>query len=126
MKRGDLGRSCNHHSVCGDCIYEGMILHVRCAYAYRNGRACKDLLVYLVEGGRDTCKVGFIAKIFEDNATALDNKYIKVMDVYSERDVLSRRTIMHQYCGFAKGVVTDELGVPILLSDDDWFNYDSD
>ncbi len=65
-----------------------------------------DIEVYLVVRGEDTCKVGFVAKEHSNEAEVLDNKFVKVTDIYSKYDEdISRRTLYHQKYGYAEATI---------------------
>ena len=56
--------------------------------------------------GVDTCKVVYLSKDFCGEADYLDNKYIRVDDVFTENDedVVRRRKFYHCY-GYALGTI---------------------
>ena len=67
-----MGRHCHNHECCDSFVEFGSILHVHCAPAWRWGKLWNDLEVYMVFEGVDTCKVGYLAKEFVEEADALD------------------------------------------------------
>ena len=106
LTNNSVGRKCNQHSTCGECVTIGSILHLHCVPDWRRGRLVNDIEVYLVVGGEDTCKVGFVAKEHSNEAEVLDNKFVKVTDIYSKYDEdISRRTLYHQKYGYAEATI---------------------
>jgi hypothetical protein len=79
---------------------------VHCVPCWRRGQWWNDLEVYLVVDGVDTCKVGYLSKEFCGEADYLDNKYIRVDDVFTENDedVDRHRKFYHSY-GYALGII---------------------
>ena len=81
-------------------------MHVHCVPCWRRGQWWNDLEVYLVVDGVDTCKVGYLSKEFCGEAAYLDNKYIRVDDVFTENDDdVDRRRKFYQCYGFALGTI---------------------
>jgi len=81
-------------------------LHVHCAPCWRKGQWWNDLEVYLVVDGVDTCKVGYLSKEFCGEADYLDNKYIRVDDVFTDSDEdVDRRRKFYQFYGYALGTI---------------------
>jgi hypothetical protein len=84
----------------------GTILHLHCVPVWRRGKLVNDIEAYLVIGGQDTYKVGFAAKEHSNEAELLDNKFIRVTDVYSQYDDdISRRILYHQKYGYAEAII---------------------
>ena len=76
-------------------------MHVHCAPCWRKGQWWNDLEVYLVVDGVDTCKVGYLSKEFCGEADYLDNKYIRVDDVFTDSDEdVDRRRKFYQFYGY--------------------------
>ena len=65
-----------------------------------------DIEAYLVIGGDDTWKVGLLAKEHSNKAELLENKFVRVTDVYSKYDEdISRCTLHHQKYGYAEVII---------------------
>jgi hypothetical protein len=59
-----------------------------------------------VVDGVDTCKVGYLSKEFCGEADYLDNKYIRVDNVFIENDEdVDRRRKFYQFYGYALGTI---------------------
>ena len=81
-----LGRSCTHHDCCGKLVEIGNILHVHRVSSIKWGQVIDSLEVYLVVDGIDTCKCRYLGKEHAGDANVLDDKYVRVVDVYDEGD----------------------------------------
>ena len=81
-------------------------MHVHCVPCWRRGQWWNDYEVYLVVDGVDTCKVGYLSKEFCGEADYLDNKNIRVDDVFTDNDEdVDRRRKFYQSYGFALGTI---------------------
>ena len=59
IERGDRGRSCEEHDVCGTVVEEDTLLHLRKEQILVDGQEASAIACYWVTDGIDRCRVGF-------------------------------------------------------------------
>ena len=102
--RGNRGRSCDKHRVCGNIVRAGMKLRLR---SVRIFNAQKDAIaVYSVSNGSDQCRVGFLPNHYIKDAILFDGVFVRVQEVYTKDDECIMKTSKHhKMCGCAQATV---------------------
>ena len=59
IEKGDLGRSCEEHDVCGTVVEEDTLLRLRKEQILVDGQEETALACYWVTDGIERCRVGF-------------------------------------------------------------------
>jgi hypothetical protein len=62
IERGDRGRSCEEHDVCGTVVAEDTLLRLRKEQILVDGQEETAITCYWVTDGIDCCQVGFLKR----------------------------------------------------------------
>lgn len=107
IEKGDRGRSCSKHRVCGACVKVGTLVRLRLKSIIVNGLDEVAISVHLVKDGKDGCCVGFAPRHLIRHYTQYDGGRARVKEVYDRNDPTSatkRRKVHHNH-GFAVAVM---------------------
>jgi len=109
IERGDRGRSCEEHDVCGTVVEEDTLLHLRKEQILvDDGQEETAIACYWVTDGIDRCRVGFLKRYMVKHAGRFDGALVQVTKVFSADPRVSdtaERRMHHQNHGCALGTV---------------------
>jgi len=84
IERGDRGRSCEEHDVCGSVVEEDTLLRLRKVQILVDGVEETAIACYWVTDGIDRCRVGFLKRHMIKHARRYDGALVQVTRVMSE------------------------------------------
>ena len=108
IERGDRGRSCEEHDVCGTVVEEDTLLRLRKEQILVDGQEETAIACYWVTDGIDRCRVGFLKRHMVKHAWRFDGALVQVTKVFSADPRVSdtaERKMHHQNHGCALGTV---------------------
>ena len=104
------GRSCINHDVCGEHLQEGDICRLILVTVLIQNMEEEAIKVVKVEGGNDTCMVGFVSRSF----TAMERVYshvghlIVINEIYKTSDNAYKKRLATGNKGMASVSLLDE------------------
>jgi hypothetical protein len=108
IERGDRGRSCEEHDVCGTVVTEDTLLRLRKEQILVDGQEETAIACYWVTDGIDRCRVGFLKRHMVKHSGRFDGALVQVTKVYSAdprvSDTAERRMHLQNH-GCALGAV---------------------
>jgi hypothetical protein len=84
LERGDRGRSCEEHDVCGSVVEEDTLLRLRKEQIMVDGVEETAISCYWVTDGIDRCRVGFLKRHMVKHARRFDGALVQVTRVLSD------------------------------------------
>jgi hypothetical protein len=102
IERGDCGRSCEEHDVCGTVVSEDTLLRLRKAQILVDGKEETAIACYWVTAGIDRCRVGFLKHHMVKHAGRFDGALVQVTKVFSTDHCVSdtaEQKMHHQIMG---------------------------
>ncbi len=108
IERGDRGRSCEEHDVCGTVVEEDTLLRLRKEQILVDGQEETAIACYWVTDGIDRCRVGFLKRHMVKHAGRFNGALVQVTKVFSADPRVSdtaERRMHHQNYGCALGTV---------------------
>ena len=84
LERGDRGRSCEEHDVCGSVVEEDTLLRLRKEQIMVDGVEETAISCYWVMDGIDRCRVGFLKRHMVKHARRFDGALVQVTRVLSD------------------------------------------
>lgn len=86
--RGDRGRSCEEHDVCGAVLQEDSIVRIRHVQIAGEETGTEEgaLACYWISDGIDRCRVGFLPRHLLKQWRQCDGRIAQVVDVYEGSD----------------------------------------
>ena len=84
IERGDRGRSCEEHDVCGSVVEEDTLLRLRKVQILVDGVEETAIACYWVTDGIDRCRVGFLKRHMIKHARRYDGALVQVTRVLSD------------------------------------------
>ena len=92
LERGDRGRSCKEHDVCGSVVEEDTLLCLRKEQIMVDGVEETAVACCLVTDGIDHCHVGFLKRHMIKHVRRFDGALVQVTRVLSNDPCLSNKT----------------------------------
>jgi len=83
IEKGDRGRSCEEHDVCGEVVEEDTLLRLRMEQILVDGKEETSIACYWVTNGIDRCRVGFLKRHMVKHAWRFDGAIMQVTKVFS-------------------------------------------
>ena len=83
IEKGDRGRSCEEHDVCGEVVEEDTLLRLRREQILVDGKEETSIACYWVTDGIDRCRVGFLKRHMVKHAWRFDGALVQVTKVFS-------------------------------------------
>jgi hypothetical protein len=111
IARGDRGRSCEEHDVCGAVLQEDSVVRIR--HVQITGEMGKEesaLAVYWISHGIDCCRVGFLPRHLVKQWQQYDGRIAQVVDLYQGSDSPTKQRKNVQKCGCCEAVIIDNCG----------------
>jgi hypothetical protein len=108
IDRGDRGRSCEEHNVCGTVVEEDTLLHLRKEQILVDGQEETAISCYWVTDGIDRCCIGFLKCHMVKHAGHFDGALVQVMKIFSADPHVSdtaERKMHHQNHGCTLGTI---------------------
>jgi hypothetical protein len=108
IAKGDHGRSCEEHDVCGTVVKEDTLLGLRKEQILVDGQEETAIACYWVTDGIDRCRVGFLKRHMVKRALRFNGALVQVSKVFSADPHVSdtaEREMHHQNHGCALGTV---------------------
>ena len=112
LERGDRGRSCEEHDVCGSVVEEDTLLRLRKEQIMVDGVEETAVACYWVTDGIDRCQVGFLKRHMIKHARRFDGALVQVTRVLSDDPRLcdaAERKKKYANHGCALGAVVSHL-----------------
>ena len=78
IERGDRGRSCEEHDVCGTVVEEDTLLRLRKEQILVDGQEETAIACYWVTDGIDRCRVGFLKRHMVKHAGRFNGALVQV------------------------------------------------
>ena len=97
LERGDCGRSCEEHDVCGSVVEEDTLLRLRKEQIVVDGVEETAVACYWVTDGIDRCRVGFLKRHMVKHARRFDGALVQVTRVLSDNPHLSNKAERKKY-----------------------------
>ena len=115
LEASNHGRSCEKHKVCGSVVKEDSVVRFKVVQLARDvvNEANPEveataIAVYLVSGGVDTCRVGFLRRFLLKYKDEYDARLAQVTEVFSANsDSPSNRAKYHRNKGCAQAVLIE-------------------
>ena len=101
IARGDRGRSCEEHKVCGAVLQEDSVVKIRHEQIIGdNGREESALAAYWISNGIDRCRVGFLPRHLLKSWQVYNGRIAQVVDIYegSESPAKKRKNVRNYGC----------------------------
>ena len=112
IDKGDRGRSCEEHDVCGEVVEEDTLLRLRREQILVDGKEETAIACYWVTDGVDRCRVGFLKRHMVKHAWRFDGALVQVTKVLSadpHRCDSAERKMFHHNHGCAFGTIVSSL-----------------
>ena len=108
IARGDCGRSCEEHKVCGAVLQEDSVVRIRHKQIIGyNGKEESALAAYWISDGIDRCRVGFLPRHLLKSWQAYNGRIAQVVDIYEgSESPTKKRTNVRNY-GYCEAVLID-------------------
>ena len=90
--RGDRGRNCDEHEICGEVLAEDVVVRLRreqILVPNKLGKGFKEETAYTVNwvtDGQDRCRVGFLPRAYVAQGGMLDGVLCQVVRIGNESD----------------------------------------
>jgi len=84
LRASSNGRSCENHECCGVALEDNMVIRVTEEQVLIDGKEQKALAAYCVNGGMDTCKVGFTRRHLLAHKDEYDGRLAQIRDIFSK------------------------------------------
>lgn len=107
IKRGDRGRSCEEHEVCGTVLSIDCLVRLRKVNLCVGGREEAAIAVYWVSDGVDRCRVGFLPRHFVKHYRAYDGKLAQVTEFLATSDSPGDVAKSNRCCGVCRAVLVE-------------------
>jgi hypothetical protein len=108
IERGERGRSCEEHAICGSVLQEDTVVRIRhCQIVLDDGKEESALAAYWVGDGIDRCLVGFLPRHLLKHANDYDGRLAQVIDMYAGSDSPSKRRKNARNYGCCLAVLID-------------------
>ena len=115
--RGDRGRNCDEHEICGEVLEEDVVVRLRWEQTVPNklGKGFKEETAYTVNwvtDGQDRCRVGFLPRAYVAQGGIFDGVLCQVVRIgnESDNDKNERAKVRHS-CGYASMQVISPLNL---------------
>ena len=108
IARGDRGRSCEEHNVCGAVLHEDSVVrlrHVQIIGATRKEESA--LATYWISDGIDRCRVGFLLRHLLKQCQEYDGRIAQVVDIYEGSDSPAKKRKNVRNSGCCEAVLID-------------------
>ena len=101
IEKGDRGRSCEEHDVCGEVVEEDTLLRLRREQILVDGKEETVIACYWVTNGIERCCVGFLKRHMVKHAWRFDGALVQVTKVFSTDpchcDLVERKMYHHDH-----------------------------
>ena len=91
------GRSCEHHSVCGEVLEEDVVVRLRRVQIVVDGKEETAIAAIWVTDGCDRCRVGFLPRHMVAHASTYDGALAQVTAVLSDDKGKCNTEERHRY-----------------------------
>ena len=116
--RGDRGRNCDEHEICGEVLAEDVVVRLRreqILVPNKLGKGFKEETAYTVNwvtDGQDCCRVGFLPRAYVAQGGIFDGVLCQVVRIgnESDNDKNERAKVRHS-CGYASMQVISPLNL---------------
>ena len=112
IEKGDRGRSCEEHDVCGEVVEEDTLLRLRREQILVDGKEETVIACYWMTNGVDRCCVGFLKRHMVKHAWRFDGALVQVTKVFSADphccDSAERKMYHHNH-GCALGTIVSKI-----------------
>jgi hypothetical protein len=100
IERGDRGRSCKEHTVCGSVLCEDSVVRIRRCQIVVDGKEETAVAAYWIADGIDRCRVGFLQKHLLRQWETYEGRIAQVVDLYngSESPAKTRKNARNYGC----------------------------
>ena len=106
--RGDRGRNCDEHEICGEVLAEDVVVRLRreqILVPNKLGKGEKEETAYTVNwvtDGQDRCRIGFLPRAYVEQGGIYDGVLCQVVRIgnESDNDKNERAKVRHS-CGYA-------------------------
>ena len=106
--RGDRGRSCEDHDVCGTVLQEDSVVRIRHVQIIGDtGKEESALAVIWISDGIDRCCVGFLPRHLVKQWQEYDGRIAQVVDLYQESESPTKQRKNVRNCGCCEAVLID-------------------
>jgi hypothetical protein len=106
--RGDRGRSCEDHDVCGTVLQEDSVVRIRHVQMIGDtGKEESALAVIWISDGIDRCRVGFLPRHLVKQWREYDGCIAQVVDLYQESESPTKQRKNVRNCGCCEAVLID-------------------
>ena len=109
IARGDRGRSCEEHDVCGAVLQEDSVVRIRHVQITGEEMGTEEsaLAVYWISDGIDRCHVGFLPRHLIKQWREYDGRIAQVVDLYEGSDSPTKKRKNTRNCGCCEAVLID-------------------
>jgi hypothetical protein len=109
IARGDRGRSCEEHDVCGAVLQEDSVVRIRQVQipGEETGTEESALACYWISDGIDRCRVGFLPRHLVKQWREYDGRIAQVVDLYEGSDSPTKKRKNVRSCGCCEAVLID-------------------
>jgi hypothetical protein len=101
IARGDRGRSCEEHKICGAVLQEDSVVRIRHEQIIGDGgKEESALAAYWISDGIDRCRVGFLPRHLLKDWQVYNGRIAQVVDIYegSESPAKKRKNVRNSGC----------------------------
>lgn len=113
LNAANNNRSCSQHETCGEHVIPGDVLRlVRCVVTIK-GETEEAIKLVKIADGTATCTVAFVPRVFAKEQKVLRNinKFVQVLELYSDSDNSHKRRMSYQNLGMASVAFLDDIPV---------------
>jgi hypothetical protein len=111
IARGDRGRSCEEHDVCGAVLQEDSVVRIRQVQipGEETGTEESALACYWISDGIDRCRVGFLPRHLVKQWREYNGRIAQVVDLYEGSDSPTKKRKNVRSCGCCEAVLIDNM-----------------
>ncbi len=121
--RGDRGRNCDEHEICGEVLEEDVVVCLRreqILVPNKLGKGFKEETAYTVNwvtDGQDRCRVGFLPRAYVAQGGVFDGVLCQVVRIGNESDnEKNERAKVRHSCGYASMQVISPLNFGLVYN----------
>jgi hypothetical protein len=108
IARGDRGRSCEEHEVCGAVLQEDCVVRIRHVQIIgATGKEESALAAYWISDGIDRCHVGFLPRHLLKDWQVYNGRIAQVVDIYEGSDSHAKKRKNVRISGCCEAVLID-------------------
>lgn len=106
IRRGDRGRSCEEHVICGEVLAPDVIVRFRKEEIMFGARVEVAISAYWVTDSVDRCRVGFLPRHMIMHADSINGLLAQVSEVFDDHHPSSavRKKVHHNH-GFCQATI---------------------